>query len=144
MTGPLDKIKEALQQYTLAMQTAGLALNPSDSYTYIYYHGADWAQTFWRLSQGSEFQMAKHISLIWEMENSFLLNSHASKFLVGKWPLTTKPDDGVIFGFCLLAMPSAASQLISLDLFSSGQRNGFDLASSWSPRLRANGLNCRV
>ena len=27
-------------------------------------------------------------------------------------------------------MPSAASQLISLDLFSSGQRNGFDLASS--------------
>ena len=26
-------------------------------------------------------------------------------------------------------MPSAASQLISLDLFSSGQRNGFDLAS---------------
>ena len=27
-------------------------------------------------------------------------------------------------------MPSAASQLISLDLFSSGQRNGIDLASS--------------
>ena len=35
MTGPLDKIKEALQQYTLDMQTAGLALNPSDSCTYI-------------------------------------------------------------------------------------------------------------
>ena len=48
---------------------------------------------------------------------------------VGKWPLTTKPDDGVICGFCPLTMPSAASQLISLDLFSSGQRNGFDLAS---------------
>jgi hypothetical protein len=27
-------------------------------------------------------------------------------------------------------MPSAASQLISLDLFSGGQWNGFDLASS--------------
>ena len=27
-------------------------------------------------------------------------------------------------------MPSAASQLISLDLFSSGQRNGFDLPPS--------------
>ena len=27
-------------------------------------------------------------------------------------------------------MPVAASQLISLDLFSSGQRNGFDLVSS--------------
>ena len=39
-------------------------------------------------------------------------------------------DDGVICGFCPLAMPSAASHLISLDLFSSGQRNGFDLASS--------------
>ena len=39
-------------------------------------------------------------------------------------------DDGVICGFCPLAMPSAASQLISLDLFSSGQRNGFDLVSS--------------
>ena len=38
--------------------------------------------------------------------------------------------DGAICGFCPLAMPSAASQLISLDLFSSGQRNGFDLASS--------------
>ena len=45
-------------------------------------------------------------------------------------PLAMKPDDGMICGFCPLAMPSAASQLISLDLFSSGQRNGFDLASS--------------
>ena len=53
-----------------------------------------------------------------------------SEIRVGKWLLTTKPDDGVICGFCPLAMPSAASQLISLDLFSSGQRNGFDLASS--------------
>ena len=35
MTGPLDKMKEALQQYTLDMRTAGLALNPSDSCTYI-------------------------------------------------------------------------------------------------------------
>ena len=53
-----------------------------------------------------------------------------SEIRVGKWPQTTKPDDGVICGFCPLATPSAASQLISLDLFSSGQRNGFDLASS--------------
>ena len=53
-----------------------------------------------------------------------------SEIRVGKWPQTTKPDDGVICGFCPLAMPSAASQLISFDLFSSGLRNGFDLASS--------------
>ena len=55
-----------------------------------------------------------------------------STYDVGKWPLTTKPDDDVICGFCPLAMPSAASQLISLDIFSSGQRNGFDLASQAS------------
>jgi len=40
------------------------------------------------------------------------------------------PDHGLICGFCPIAMPSAASQLISLDLFSSGRRNSFDLASS--------------
>ena len=66
--------------------------------------------------------------------------------LYEKWPLASKDDYGLICGFCPLAMPSAASQLISLDLFSSGQRNGFDLASSCCPRLRAKvcGLNCRV
>ena len=44
--------------------------------------------------------------------------------------MAMKPDDDVNCGLCPLAMPSAASQLISLDLFSSWQRNGFDLASS--------------
>ena len=45
------------------------------------------------------------------------------------WSEHTRFNIDLICGFCPLAMPSAASQLISLDLFSSGQRNGFDLAS---------------
>ena len=50
----------------------------------------------------------------------------------------TRFKNDLICGFCPLAMPSAASQLISLDLFSSGQRNGFDLASP------CNGFFCFV
>ena len=46
-----------------------------------------------------------------------------------KWSERTRFNNDLICGFCPLAMPSAASRLISLDLFLSGQRNGIDLAS---------------
>ena len=62
-----------------------------------------------------------------------LMNIHVNIYLN-----YNEPDDGLICGFCPLAMPSAASQLISLDLFSNGQRDGFDLASP------CNGFLCFV
>jgi len=46
-----------------------------------------------------------------------------------KWSQHMRFKNDLICGFCPLAMPLAASQLISIDLFSSGQQNGFDLAS---------------
>ena len=81
MTGPLDTIKEAFQQYTLAMQTAGLTLKPRDSCTYI----PSWrrlspdnlgAQSGVRISEDKKYST----DVIWGMENSFLLNSQAAKF----------------------------------------------------------------
>ena len=65
-----------------------------------------------------------------EWDRPVLPTCFAKKISESKWPLASKDDYGLICGFCPLAMPSAASQLISLNLFSSGQRNGFDLASS--------------
>ena len=45
------------------------------------------------------------------------------------WSQHTRFKNDLICGFCPLTMPLAAFQLISFDLFSSGQQNCFDLAS---------------